>query len=261
MEHKYGYWLPPNISAHGAGIDQLITFLHYFMAVLFIGWGIYLVYCLIAFRERPGHSADITPKHFGVPKFLEIGIVLIEVCLLVFFSYPIWAKVKTEFPNEKDAIRIDVTAEQFAWNIHYPGKDGVFGKTSIEKIDGTNPIGIDRESAEGKDDLLVLNEMKIPVNKPVIVTLRSKDVIHSFAIPVMRVKQDAIPGMDIPIWFEAKETGQYEIGCAQLCGIGHYRMKANFTVLSQEDYDKWLDEEHKALGLEAAPTAASTETK
>lgn len=261
MDYKYGYWLPPNISAHGEGIDHLITTLHYFMAILFIGWGAYLLYCLIFFRARAGHKADVTPKHFNLPKYLEIGVVAIEVMLLIFFSFPIWAKVKTEFPDPKDAVNIVITAEQFAWNVHYPGKDGVFGKTSNEKMDGTNPVGVDRESAEGKDDVVMLNDLRIPVNKPVIVTLKAKDVIHSFFLPVMRVKQDAIPGMDIPIWFQAKETGQFEIACAQLCGIGHYRMKGNFTVLTQEEYDKWLDEEHKALGLDAAPAAETTEKK
>ena len=216
------------------------------MLILFVGWGLYLLYCLVKFRERPGHKADLTTgKHFALPKYIEIGIVLVEACLLIFFSAPIWGRVKSDFPNEKDALVIHMTAEQFAWNMHYAGPDGKFGKRKLELIDGTNPIGLDREDPDAKDDIVTINQMNIPVNKPIIVHLTSKDVIHSLNIPVMRVKQDIIPGMDIPVWFQATKTGEYEIACAQLCGLGHYRMRAAFNVMTQEQFDAWQAEERE----------------
>jgi len=252
----YGFWLPPNISTHGPEIDKLITVVHCFMAVLFVGWGLYLVYCLFRFRERPGHEADIRQQaHFVLPKYIEIGIILIEACLLIFFSAPIWAKVKRDFPKESDALVVRVTAEQFAWTIHYPGKDGKFGRLDNTLIDGTNPVGLDRNDPNGIDDIISPNMLNIPVNKPVIVQLTAKDVIHNFFLPVMRVKQDAIPGMTIPLWFEATQTGKFEIACAQLCGVGHTQMRGFFNVMSQQEYDTWYNEEEKSLLGDTAPAA------
>jgi len=243
MENHFGWWLPLNISTHGAGIDQLINVLHVFMVALFVGWGLFFAYCLIRFRARSGHKPETQVKHFKVPMFLEIGILLFEIFLLLFLSSPIWYDVKTAFPDEKDALVVRVVAEQFAWNIHYPGKDGKFGPTKPELMDGTNPIGLDRTHPEGVDDLFTINNFHVPVDKPVIVHLSAKDVIHSFAIPVMRVKQDAIPGQSIPIWFQANQVGEYEIACAQLCGIGHYRMRGQFFVDTPEAYNKFIAEE------------------
>ena len=262
MENQFGWWLPLNISTHGAGIDQLINLLHWFMGLLFVGWGIFLVYCLIRFRERPGHQADVTVKHFKLPVILEVAVLLFEIVLLVFISSPIWFSFKTEFPEEKDALVVRVVGEQFAWNIHYPGKDGIFGPTKLELIDGTNPVGLDREAPEAKDDILTINNLHVPVNKKVIVHLSSKDVIHNFFIPVMRVKQDMIPGIPNRVWFEATQTGEYEIACAQLCGIGHYRMRGQFFVDSPEAFDKFMAEEAAALASEMGevPTASAPET-
>jgi len=253
-------WLPINISTHGADIDRLIFVVHIFMLALFVGWGVYLIYCLINFRERAGHESDLHVKHFKLPTYIEGAILLIEVCLLVFVSSPIWGRVKNEFPPEKDALVVRVVAEQFAWNIHYPGKDGKFGKTTSEKMDGTNPVGIDRDDPDAKDDIITINQFHIPVNKPVIVRLVSKDVIHDFSIPVMRVKQDIIPGIEIPIHFEANQTGEFEIACAQLCGLGHYRMRGSFVVETPEAFAAWMaDQEKEQLGGGDATAAQPAE--
>jgi len=239
------WWLPINISTHGGAVDQLIFVMHVFMAVLFFGWGAYFLYCLVRFRERAGHEADIEPRHFLLPKYLEGGVLFIEIVLLVFIAAPIWAKVKNDFPPEKDSLVVRIVGEQFAWNAHYPGKDGKFGPTRPELMDGTNPVGLDREDPDGKDDLVTINEFHIPVNKPVIARLSSKDVIHSFFLPVMRVKQDIIPGMQIPVHFEAVQPGEFEIGCAQLCGLGHYRMKGQFVVDTPEGFNAWIATQEK----------------
>lgn len=241
MENAYGWGLPVNVSAHGAPIDKLIFVLHIFMIALFIGWLIFLVYTLIRFRARPGHKATYKLDHFKAPTYLEIGVALFEVFLLLAFSIPILNNVRNNFPDEKDAFQIRVVSEQFAWNVHYAGPDGKFGRTDSSLIGSGNSIGLDEDDPASEDDIVMTNQLHIPVNKPIVVHLTSKDVIHSFSLPVMRVKQDAIPGDSIPVWMEANQTGKFEVACAQLCGLGHYRMKGTFEIHEQADFDSWLN--------------------
>jgi cytochrome c oxidase subunit 2 len=168
-------------------------------------------------------------------------------------------------PSPNEALQVEVTPEQFAWNIHYAGPDGVFGKTDIKLIDlQSNPLGLDKSDPAAKDDVTTVNQLYVPVNKPIIVRLKSKDVIHSFNVPEFRVKQDAVPGLTIPIWFvpnittaemrtrTGKPEFQYEIACAQLCGLGHYRMRGFVNVLTAEEFQKWLDEQVKAASEAAS---------
>jgi cytochrome c oxidase subunit 2 len=140
-----------------------------------------------------------------------------------------------------------VVAEQFAWNVHYPGADGEFGRTDAKLVNPDNPIGLDRNDPSGKDDITTINRLNLPVGKPVIVFLSSKDVVHSFGLPQMRVKQDAVPGIVQPVWFTPTATGRWDIACSQLCGIAHYRMKGIYTVQTQAQYDAWLKEEAALL--------------
>ena len=247
LESPYGWGLPLNISAHAGAMDQLIVIVHWFSIVLFAGWGIYFLYCLVKFRARPGIQPDISHHHFKFPTVLEIGVAVFEVCLLVFLAVPLWAQVKDDFPNESEALVVRVVAEQFAWNIHYPGRDGKFGKTSIDLMDGTNPIGLDRSDPDAKDDIFTINNFHVPINKKVIVNLSSKDVIHSFFLPVVRVKLDVVPGLKNRVWFEANQTGTFEIACAQLCGNSHFRMRGQFFVDTPEAYAAFMAEEEKAL--------------
>jgi len=164
-------------------------------------------------------------------------------------------------PPEHESLVVQVTGEQFAWNVHYPGADRVFGRTDIKLIDlQSNPLGLDRDDPAAKDDVTTLNQLYLPVNRPIVVRLRSKDVIHSFGVPEFRVKQDAVPGFTIPIWFVPNVTTeemrartgnpefQYEIACAQLCGLGHYRMRAFVTVQSADAFQAWIDEQAKSQG-------------
>ncbi len=201
----HGFGLPPDISTHGYLVDRLIDFLHYFMVVLFVVWGIFMVYCFIRFRQRPGHTATYQPAKGTLSKFGEVFIVIIEAILLIGFTMPVWANIKdkAKFPSKEDALVVRVVAQQFAWNVHYAGPDGKFGPTDIKLIDETeNAIGLDRSHPDAKDDITTINVMHAVVGQPLIVRLTSKDVIHSFWIPMLRVKQDVIPGMEISIWFE-----------------------------------------------------------
>src|SRR3990172_6521732 len=184
IDGEYGPFMPPDVSVHGHKVDQLINLLHWFMGALFVGWGIFFVYCLVRFRRRPGHRASCELIKAKPSKYSEIAVALIEAVILLGFSMPIWASVKNDIPSpDKNPVRIRVVAEQFAWNFHYPGADGVFGKTDPKLVDTqTNPFALDR-SKEGADDIFSL-EMHIPVGRPVICEISSKDVIHSFFVPV-----------------------------------------------------------------------------
>src|SRR5690349_5149854 len=250
--------LPPLAATHGAQIDSLIGWMHIFMFILFVGWGGFFVYVLLRFRKsrNPVASYPGVKSHFS--SYLEGAVLVVELVLLFAYAIPLWAARVDHRPAESDALVVHLTGEQFAWNVHYAGPDGKFGRTDIKLIDlQSNPLGLDRSDPAAKDDVTTLNQLYLPVNKPIIVKLRSKDVIHSFNVPELRVKQDAIPGFTIPIWFEPNittaemrtRTGnpefQYEIACAQLCGLGHYRMRAFVTVLSPDEFQKWLDAQAK----------------
>src|SRR5688500_16488556 len=258
-------WLgmPALAAAHGGQIDNLIGWIHIFMLILFVGWGGFFLYALVRFRQSRNPVADYRGVTSHNSTYIEVGVAVVEAVLLIGFAIPLWATRVDARPPESEALVVQVTGEQFAWNIHYPGADRVFGRTDIKLLDlQTNPLGLDRSDPAAKDDVTTLNQLYLPANQPIIVRLKSKDVIHSFGVPEFRVKQDAIPGLTIPIWFiptvttaeMRKRTGnpefQYEIACAQLCGLGHYRMRGFVTVQTAEEFTKWLADE---LALQSAP--------
>ena len=165
----------------------------------------------------------------------------IEAALLIFIALPLWARAADKFPDAKEATVVQVVAQQFNWNFRYAGRDGTLGQQDMRFVSETNIFGVNPTDPAGKDDAQTLNEMHVPVNKPVIAFISSKDVIHSFKIPAMRMTQDAIPGMRIPIHFQPTKEGSYRIYCAQLCGNGHAAMAQGVLVVeSPEAYDKWL---------------------
>jgi cytochrome c oxidase subunit II len=250
--------LPALASAHGGQIDGLIGWMHVFMLILFVGWGGFFAYALVRFRRSRHPVANYTGVKSHASSYSEIGVAVVEAILLFGFAIPIWAARVDRMPPASEALVVQVTGEQFAWNVHYAGPDRVFGRTDIKLLDlQANPLGLDRTDPAAKDDVTTLNQLYLPANRPIIVRLRSKDVIHSFGVPELRVKQDAIPGLTIPIWFVPTVTTaemrartgnaefQYEIACAQLCGLGHYRMRGFVTVQTAEEFQKWLDEKIK----------------
>ncbi len=204
MEQFLG--LPPDGSAHGPAIDHLIGLVHWLMLVLFVGWGTFYIFTLIRFRRARQPKASYTGVKGHYSSYLEAGVLIAEVILLAGFSIPLWSKRVDAFPAEKDATVVRIVAEQFAWNVHYPGPDGKFGRTSPDLIDSDNPLGLDRSDPAAKDDITTINQLNLPEGKPVLIYLSSKDVIHSLNLPVFRVKQDAIPGQVIPVWFTPTKT-------------------------------------------------------
>jgi cytochrome c oxidase subunit 2 len=231
--------LPLAASEHAAEFDAVLNAVHLHIAIQALAWGAFFVYCLIRFRER----VHPQPAQEGLRPLLPILaialVVLGDAVLLAATALPVWMK-RGGLPSPLEApFEVRIAAEQFAWNVHYPGPDGRFGTTSSRLISATNPLGIDRSSDGGADDIGLQNVLTVPVNRPIIVDLTSRDVVHSFTLNEMRVRQDTTPGLPVRTWFTPTTTGRWEISCSQLCGLGHYRMRGAFSVLSADDWAAW----------------------
>jgi cytochrome c oxidase subunit 2 len=209
-------YFPHDISTFGPSIDSIFLLIFWITMVTWVLVTVTMVVFLFKYRTRPGRKAEYIEGNskLEITWTTATTVILIALALL---SRSTWADIKENGPAGDDFYK--VTAKQFNWEITYPGPDGKLGT---------------------KDDVTVENEFHVVVNKVIRIHLESKDVIHSFFVPNMRLKQDAVPGRTIEVWFQATEPGQYEIPCAELCGFGHSGMKGNLTVQSQEDYDKWL---------------------
>jgi cytochrome c oxidase subunit 2 len=215
------FWLrlPEGVSTYSGKLDGLFSLILWITGVIFVIVEILLLFFLLRYRHKEGR----VPKYTHGSSRLEVIWTIIPaiICVvLALLSRRVWADIKQTMPP--GAMTVEVMAEQFAWNIRYPGADGKFETT---------------------DDVVSLNQLHFPVGRPVVLILRSKDVIHSFFLPEFRVKQDAVPGMTTRIWLEATRVGNWEIACAELCGLGHYRMKGFVTVDTPEDFDRWLAEQ------------------
>ncbi len=217
---------PPNASSHGYQIDHILEFCHWFMGALFLGWSAFFVFVLIRFRRQRHPVADHHGVRSPISTHLEFSVVLIEAVLLLGFAIPLWAKRVNEFPPTRDATLVNVVAQQFSFNFHLPGPDGQFGRRDISFESNSNAIGLDPNDPAGKDDIATLGELHVPVNRPVIIELSSKDVIH------------------------------------ELCGLGHYSMKGTLVVDTPADYQTWLKERAElAGGAQSAPPAGAPKTE
>ncbi|HJL78432.1 MAG TPA: hypothetical protein QF355_03940 [Candidatus Marinimicrobia bacterium] len=250
--HKLG--LPENLSVQGVGIDATIEWIHILMFILFFIWAPFFIYTLIRFRQSRNPKADYKGVKSHISSYLEGGVAFIEAAILIGFAFPVWeARVNdVPAPDDKDAAHIQVVAQQFQWNIHYAGDDNIFGPSRIDLIndESQNFIGLDRSDATALDDIMLFNEIHLPVDRDAVIYLSSRDVIHSLFLPTFRVKQDAVPGMRIPISFKPTQTGYSEIACAQLCGNSHYRMKGFLYVHSPKGYESFINASSKLAVLD-----------
>jgi cytochrome c oxidase subunit 2 len=205
--------------------------------IVFFAVELLLVWFLIRYRAKAGRKAKYTHGNNRMEVAWTAGTALIVVVLGV-MSRGLWLDIKdpTHFPDPD--LELIVTAKQFEWNVTYPGADG---------------------QLETDDDFTVRNQLRVPVDSNIRITLRSEDVIHSFYVPEMRLKQDAVPGMDIPAWFQATTTGQYVIGCAELCGIQHYSMDASFYVHTAAEWQQWNAQQQRAAAGGAATSVAAAD--
>ena len=235
--------VPPAASAHARALDAVLYSVHTHMLLIFVLWLAVFLYALIRFRR--GANPDPRPEGVrGMWPAIAIGLVIAgDVVILAALALPAWSSRNQPPPAGATPLEVRVTAEQFAWNIHYPGPDGTFGRTHTALINATNPLGIDRTDPAAADDIGLLNVLTLPVDRTVVVQLTSRDVVHSFTLNEMRVKQDANPGMISRVWFTPITTGNWEIACSQLCGLGHYRMRGEYRVVTPEQWAAWEADE------------------
>jgi cytochrome c oxidase subunit 2 len=217
-----GRWFPESISTYGADIDGVFYLIYYIVGFWFILTLAAIGYFIVRYRRRPGTAA----VYVRGDRWRELSWILIPAAIVLILDLGIdsagarvWDTVKVHLP--KGDVHLDVTAKQFEWMVTYPGPDGTRGTA---------------------DDFVVNSELHVPTGKDIRVTLRSQDVLHSFFLPNVRLKQDAVPGRAIDVWFNVTKPGEYELACAELCGFGHYAMRGQFIVHTPEDYDRWVRE-------------------
>ena len=236
------WWLPPNISTTGKAVDHQLEETLIGTGVLFLAGQLMLgAFAWMA----SGKSKDAKAKQFpGGATSLVVAAILVvgvEIFTLTFVGSKAWGAIYLE-PAEAGSLQVDVQAEQFAFYFRYAGPDGKFGGIHPEKIDdgSANYFGLDPANDIAARDDIVVGSLVVPVNRPVALSLHSKDVGHSFYVRELRMQQDFVPGLNIPLHFTATQVGKYEIVCTQLCGLGHYNMKAYLEVMSEADYEQWL---------------------
>ena len=241
-------WLPPLASEHGEGIDRMIIYLLVCTGALILLGHIVLGYFILRSSGRDRAITDVpthrTQQIWSIVPAIVMTLVAEGGVLVI--GLPVWGQLYGQEPPS-DAVLVEVTGEQFTWNIRYPGEDGEFGRTDPQLISFENGIGLDRSDPAAADDILDLALMYVPVNRPVHIRLRSRDVLHSFYLPHHRIKQDAVPGMTIDLWFTPNREGEFEIACAELCGFGHYQMRGTLNVVSQDEFSRWIAEKNAGL--------------
>ena len=237
-------WLPPAASRHAVGMDAMIRYLLITTGAIFVIGHVVLIRFIWRYGRGASTEAPRTsPRAERLWAILPVVIMALvaEVGVLL-IGLPVWDQIYGELPE--DVVVVDVAARQFEWLIRYAGSDGEFGGTDPEQIDGAaNPTGIDAADPRGADDVVVRNVLRLPVDRMAYLRLRSHDVLHSFSVAAFRVKQDIVPGIVLSTQFVPTQVGTFEIGCAELCGLAHYRMRGRVIVMPQDEYDAWLSEE------------------
>ena len=246
-----GLWLPENVNPYGDEIDRLFYWILWATGAVFVGVEVFFLWCLVAYRARPGRTAHYTHGSTTVEIIWTAIPALILVAIGV-ASKSAWTKVR-ETPPE-DPYVIEVTARQFEWHVKYPGPDGDWG----EPADG----GMYRGTG---DEFMKVNQFIVPANRKVLVRLTSQDVIHSFFVPQLRVKLDAVPGLVGKFWFESRrattDEDEWEVACAELCGLGHTRMRGIMKALEPAAFDEWVRAEAIDAGVVPAPAADVVKTE
>ena len=212
------WWLPASASTFAGDIDRMFTWILVVTGLAFVIVEAGLIWFAIRYRSRPGRKAYYTHGNVQA-EYVWTAVPAVVVVTLALMSNRVWVKIKGRTSVPPNAYPMAITAKQFEWKVAYPGPDGQLGTA---------------------DDFTLRNQLHVPAGRPVVIQLTSEDVIHSFFVPQFRVKQDAVPGMKINVWFEATQPGEYEIGCAELCGMGHYRMRGRVFVHTQQEFDAWV---------------------
>jgi cytochrome c oxidase subunit 2 len=223
----WSWLLPDGASTFAGRIDFLYYVILVITGIAFVVVEVGLVWFLIKYRARPGRKAEYIHGSTKA-EITWTSVTAVTVVVLGLMSGPVWNQIKGRDSVPGDAMPVAIHGQQFEWHVTYPGPDGQLGSA---------------------DDFDLRNQLHVVVNRPTVATLTAEDVIHSFFVPAWRIKQDAVPGMGIQVWFQPTEVGTYELACAELCGLGHYRMRAQVTVHTQDSYDQWLAEQGQNVAL------------
>lgn len=235
------WWFPPPISQHGLSYDAQFERTLWVTGIIFVLAQFALGYVILRYRDD-GRRASNSHGNNRLEALWTTATVVLFLGL-VLTGTRIWASVHFD-EAPPNAVQIEVMAKQFAWSFRYPGPDGKFGSTDLKLVnDATgNPMGIDDRDPAGKDDI-VSASLKVPVGKPIKLILHSRDVIHNFFVPELRMKQDIVPGMEIPFHFQADKTGIFEVPCSELCGLGHFQMRTTMQVMGAGEFEQWQREQ------------------
>lgn len=233
---NWSWLMPAAYSTFAAEIDRMYYAILVITGIVFVITEVLLLGFVLRYRHREGHKAAYIHGNVAA-EVIWTAVPFVIVMWIGLASRGIWANIKDPANIPGGAMEVKVAAKQFEWNVTYSGRDGQFG---------------------GSDDFTVRNRLDVPVDRPIKVVLTSQDVIHSFFLPQMRLKQDAVPGMEILVWFQATQAGEYPIGCAELCGVGHTRMRGTLVVHEPADYQTWLTSRNTpaAAAPPATPAAA-----
>ncbi len=236
------YWTPQNATVNGLATDGILNFIFWLTTFVFVAVQVVYIYYLVKYRRRPGVKAHYSHGNNKLEIIWTTLPTLIFLGLAI-YGNRVWYNIHR--PAPADALNVEIVGYQFAWDMRYPGTSGILARSDVRNISLDNKFGIDSSDPHSKEDFST-TELVIPVGKPVHIFLRSRDVIHSFYVPEFRIYQDAVPGRTIAwVWFRTLRTGNFQLACSQLCGKGHYNMKAPIRVVSQEEYDTWYAEKVK----------------
>lgn len=231
------WWFPPPINQHGIAYDAQFMRTLVVVGIIFFLAQMILGYAIVKFRDDGGR-AGYSHGNNTMEKIWTTATAVLFLGL-VLMGAKIWAAVHYD-EAPADAIPIEIMAKQFAFSFRYPGPDGKFGHTDLKMVNDANgnPFGLDDKDPASKDDV-VSASLKVPIGKPIKLIMHSRDVIHNFFVPELRIKQDIVPGMEIPLHFQADQLGVYEIPCSELCGLGHFQMRTTMQVMSEPDFEQW----------------------
>ena len=256
--HIFTPWYWTDIASNWGSMDDTITLTFWVGGGVFVAVCLFMVYCLFKFSHKEDRRAEYKPEDKKLEKILTIATTLGVVALLA-PGLVIWNQFVSV---PKNAIHVDVMAWQWGWQYRLPGEDGKLGSTKVVNINDDNPFGIILEDPYGKDDVLVQSDViNLRTNRPVKILLRSVDVLHNWYVPQFRAKMDAVPGVVTFYWFEPNKVGEYEVLCAEYCGVGHYAMRAKVLVQSEEKYEIWLEEQETFSDLIAKQNNNESKTR
>jgi len=248
--HVLSPWTFTELASNWSMVDFTVDVTLYVTGFVFVAVNLFMAYCVIKFRHRKGARAAYEPEN----KKLEVILTSVTAVLIVAMLTPglfVWAKF-VDVPEEAHVV--EAVGQQWHWTFRLPGEDGKLGEVDAERITNDNPFGMDPDDPNGQDDVLIYNpEIHVPLDKPVKFLLRSKDVLHDFAVAQFRVKMDLVPGMNTFLWLTPTKEGRFEILCEELCGVGHHTMRGAVIVDSVGDYDTWLAQQSTYSALNAKP--------